>query len=95
MRALLFLCLVACVHTQPVNPHHPEDDAHPKTDCQAAEDVLLHLQCKDSDGGLLGGDNRAGVPFHTVCEQYIENNVSMRPACIKSITACDQLPACD
>ncbi len=95
MRALLFLCLVACARQQgPFSPVHPDDNKEP-TDCVAAEQNLLRLECKDSEGGLLGGKNRAGVPFHTVCEEYLANSVGIQPLCLSKLTTCDQLSTCD
>lgn len=86
--------ILSCSPAQPpVQPVHP-DDKDPDLGCKAAEEHLLALECKDSKGRLLGGPNRRGESFRSICETAIKARVSLRPACIARVTSCDAVQAC-
>lgn len=89
---VLFLLLASCP-APPKDPAHP-DDLHPADTCIAAEERLLQLGCRDAKGRLVGGPNRRGEPFRTVCRIAVENKVSLRPNCLAQITVCSEMQVC-
>lgn len=90
---LLLLCLLSC--KDPVAPDPHPDDQKPAQSCAAAEKNLLQLECKDSEGALLGGPNRRGVPFRDVCAEAVANKLSLRPGCLARVRNCTDVKKCE
>lgn len=97
MRYGLFLTvvflLVGCPGKGPVPPP-PNPVPDTVDDCAAAEERLLQLGCKDSKGRLLGGLNRRGEPFRSVCAVSITNRVPMYARCLSKVDQCDDVIDC-
>ena len=86
----ILLLLLGCPPPQP----HPPPSANDKTFCDAAQENLLRLQCKDSRDRLFGGPNKSGETYAAVCQNNIENNVAMYAECTSNITDCKGIDTC-
>jgi hypothetical protein len=91
--ALLLLCSCPGKSTPP--PVVPPDSKDPEADCAMAEERLLQLACRDAKGRLLGGPNRRGEPFRSVCLISFRNGVSVHPLCLSHIDSCEDIQDCD
>lgn len=71
-----------------------DEDGASSAACMQAEQNLLVLACKDREGRLLGGPNRAGDPFHVVCENAQANHVDLNPSCLAQVKNCEGVSSC-
>jgi len=60
----------------------------------AAQTNLLRLQCKDSNGNLLGGPNASGDTYADRCTLQQDNGIPTAAQCISTVTSCDQVDPC-
>ena len=65
-----------------------------QSDCHNAMLQLQKLQCSDGAGGLLSGPNLNDQDFEERCVTAMSNQTQMNPACIATITTCDQADKC-
>lgn len=87
---LLPLLLAACPNNN-LPPPHPVVD----TDmCEAAEQNLLKLECKDRRGRLLGGPNLHDEPFRQTCKNTQDSAVWLNPRCLSTIKDCKEVDGC-
>ena len=94
MRTLscVLLLLLAC-RTSP-EPRPPVHDPLLPSKCLQAETALLDLGCTDSQGVPFGGPNRAGVPFRQICQDAVENHLSLNPTCLAALNDCRLIQDC-
>jgi len=90
--ALLMGCGPAAMN--PVAPEPLDTDKASATPCLLAEQNLLKLGCKDSEGRPLGGPNKAGESFHAICQNAVANHVDMNPVCIANVKICAEVNSC-
>lgn len=94
--ALLAAALAGCVpsNTRPVVEEPLDPAPSVAAPCQRAQENLLRLGCKDSEGRLLGGPNKAGDTFSAVCQNAVANHVNVNPVCIASVVKCSEVDTC-
>jgi hypothetical protein len=87
---LLTMSSISVTCNQSPHAPAPTDSAF----CNAAQAQLLTLQCKDSEGNLLGGPNTLGKSYADRCREAEANGVPQAPKCISTVTSCDQVNPC-
>ena len=70
------------------------DAAPPDAACAAGEQTLIKLGCKDLRGRPLGGPNRHGESWQSICRQSRTDGVDMKPTCIASAATCAEVEQC-
>lgn len=95
MRPLLvsmIVLLAAC--RPPAGPHPSPVDPRKADDCERAETALIDLGCSDSQGVMMGGPNRAGVPFRQICRDAVLNHLSLNATCLAELKDCRAVQSC-
>ena len=67
------LALLGCPPSGPVPAEGLDGSLTAASPCMSAQANLLRLQCKDSEGRLLGGPNKANQQFSAVCQNAVAN----------------------
>jgi len=91
---ILALCLTLLVlrcGSQPPTPPPPQPDTNL---CEAAEQNIERLQCKDRLGNPMW-INKRGERFKVMCEQVqTEGGVFLNPKCASEATTCKEVNQC-
>ena len=100
---ILVLALTGCpfINTPPNGSKCPPGDINSQSPsseidgtCLKAQENLLKLGCKDKEGRLLGGPNKKGEPFSSICSNAIRNKINLRPVCMSIATNCSEIDKC-
>lgn len=104
LRRLLLLSissafLLGCPPAKTGSPTCPSADESTgglsvEASCEKAEENLLKLECKDSLGRLLGGPNKKGERFASICSNAMHSSVNLRPACVAAAKTCEEVEKC-